>query len=143
MNFLATEPGVPDRIRLHAQQIIRHVRNEALFLLDTKGRIASWNEGVGAMLGWTEDEWVGQPFQISFTPEDVLAGVPQAEIVTAAATGRADDSRWMCRKNGDRFFARGEMTCLRDGRRQVLAYFKALHDSTAAETSEQIWKSGC
>jgi PAS domain S-box-containing protein len=136
MKFLSNEPGIPDRIPLEAQQIIRHIRTEAMFVIDTKGCIASWNEGVGAMLGWNEDEWIGQPFQVSFTPEDVQAGVPQAEIVKAAATGRADDSRWMCRKNGERFFARGELTCLRDDRRRVVAYFKALHDATATERAE-------
>lgn len=136
MKFLSTERGTADRIQIEAQQVIRHVRNEAMFLLDKKGRIASWNEGVGAMLGWNEDDWIGQPLQVCFTPEDVQTGVPEAEVVMAAATGRADDSRWMCRKNGERFFARGELTCLRDDRGQVLAYFKALHDVTAAQSAE-------
>ena len=56
---------------------MRQIRDQAAFLIDPDGRCASWSEGVGQVLGWTETQWLGQPTHVAFTPEDVAAGVPE------------------------------------------------------------------
>ena len=62
------------------------------------------------VLGWDEPDWMGQSVHVAFTAEDVAAGVPERELVTAIRSGRADDNRWMQRRNGERFFAVGSVT---------------------------------
>jgi hypothetical protein len=48
---------------------------------------------VGLILGWNDAFWIGQPVHVAFTPEDVEAGTPDAEMRSAALAGRADDDR--------------------------------------------------
>jgi len=130
MQTFATEPGVPETIAVETPEVLEPLRDAAVFLLDRRGRIASWNEGVGKILGWQRDDWIGQPLHLPFTPEDTSAGVPQLELRRAAATGRADDSRWMLRKSGERFYAYGVLTRLKNREGAVVGYLKALYDGT-------------
>ena len=108
------DPAGPDPLALPAQVVLRQVRDHAIFLIDLKGRLASWNEGVGLILGWDEAAWLGEPADLAFTPEDVAAGVPDTELRVARDTGRAGDDRWMQRRNGERFFAAGAVARLTD-----------------------------
>jgi PAS domain S-box-containing protein len=136
MESIALERGTPQAVELGSQRIIYQVRDHAMFLIDPRGRAASWNEGVLQILGWTESEWLGQPAHVAFTPEDVAAGVPEQELRKAAETGRADDDRWMLRKNGERFFAVGGVNRIVDGAGQLLGYLKVLRDFTKAKQAE-------
>lgn len=137
MDSIATERGVPDPVALEPRRIIEQVRDLAIFLIDRHGRIASWNEGVGCILGWDEPEWIGQPLSVAFTEEDVRDGVPERELRTAAATGRADDDRWMRRKDGEHFFALGASMRLLDDAGRHVGYLKVLRDYTQERRIEQ------
>jgi len=128
MQSFATERSVPEPITVSGQQLIAPVRDQAIFLLDRHGRIASWNEGVGLILGWSQDDWIGQPLRVAFTPDDVSAGVPQAEMQLAATQGRADADRWMQRRNGERFFALGTLTRMLDAQGRLAGFVKILRD---------------
>ncbi|HYE65421.1 MAG TPA: PAS domain-containing sensor histidine kinase, partial [Pyrinomonadaceae bacterium] len=64
------------------------------------------------MFGYTEDEVVGQPTALIFTPEDRAAGVPGEELSTAEREGRASDERWLMRKDGSRFYVSGVLSAL-------------------------------
>jgi len=137
MDTFATDRGEPQPVALSGRQVIEQVRDHAMFLLDRQGRIASWNEGVRQILGWSEDEWIGQPAHVAFTPEDVRAGVPERELRTAAAQGRADDDRWMQRRNGERFFALGAMTRMLDEHGALVGFVKMLRDFTVPRQLEE------
>src|SRR3954468_12912935 len=102
--------GVEEQHRL----LMECVTDYAIFLLDTDGRIATWNAGAQRILGYPEAEVIGRPASLFFTPEDVAAGVPELELQSAAQTGRASDDRWQVRKDGGRFWASGITTALRD-----------------------------
>jgi len=136
MELIARERGEPQPVELGSQRIIHQVRDHAMFLIDPRGRAASWNEGVQEILGWTESEWLGQPAHVAFTPEDVAAGVPERELQTAAAKGRADDDRWMLRKNGERFFAVGGVNRIVDDAGRLLGFLKVLRDFTKVKQAE-------
>ncbi len=136
MNALGADPGAPDPLALDARRVLAPRRDEAMFLIDTQGRIASWNEGVEAILGWPAEAWVGQPLHVAFTAEDVRLGVPQAEMDLAARTGRADDKRWMLRRDGEQFFALGSMTRLCDDQGRLVGFLKAVRDFTAPRQVE-------
>ena len=65
--------------------------------------MSSWNVGAERILGYAEDEAIGRPIEIFFTPEDRERGVPDHELARASADGRASDDRWHIRKDGSRF----------------------------------------
>jgi PAS domain S-box-containing protein len=110
--------------------LVEQVQDFAIFLITPDGRNASWNMGVEQVLGYGEDEFVGQPAERIFTPEDVAAGVPFRELEVARQSGRAGDDRWMLKKGGIRFWASGATTSLWDEEGNLLGFSKVLRDLT-------------
>ncbi len=110
--------------------LVEQVKDYAIFMMDTAGRNASWNEGVGRVLGYGESEFVGSPMGAIFTPEDRAAGVPEQELATAMQEGSANDDRWLMRKDGARFWATGITTALRGDDGGLLGFTKVLRDHT-------------
>ena len=138
MQTFASEPGVPEAIALDTSAVLNPLLDSAVFLVDRVGRIATWNQGVGTILGWGRDEWIGQPLQLVFTPADINAGIPETELRRAAATGVSNDSRWMQRKSGEQFYASGVLTRLKDGQGRVVGYLKSLRDGTFQQRQDAV-----
>ncbi len=130
MSTIADTHGVPEPLDVATRHAIRQVRDCAMFLIDRNGRAASWNVGVGEILRWPENDWVGQPLHVAFTQEDCEARVPERELFAAASTGRADDDRWMKRRDGQLFFANGTVTRILDENGELVGYLKVLRDGT-------------
>ena len=112
--------------RLHA--IVESAVDYAIITADFQDRITGWNSGATRLLGWEEADVLGRPCKLIFTPEDCVAGVPEAEMLTALNEGRAIDERWHVRRDGTRFWAMGELLPLHDG--ELLGYLKILRDCT-------------
>lgn len=115
-----------ERLRL----LNENVRDYAITLLDTNGRLIDWNAGAERMFGYTAAEALGQSGALLFTPEDRAAGVPEREMATAIDEGRADDERWHLRKDGTRFWVSGVMTALRDEHGRLRGFAKVARDLT-------------
>ena len=98
--------------------------------MDLQGFVTSWNEGAHRILGWTEDEMCGRPCTDFFTPEDRAANIPAKEMNNALLKGHALDERWHLRKNGDRFWASGEMMPLMNDDDVLIGFLKILRDRT-------------
>lgn len=110
--------------------VIESIRDHAIMLLDTEGRITRWTAGAEAVIGFTEAEAIGQNGAIIFTEADRASGLPELELAKAAATGVAIDERWHLRKDGSRFWASGTMNALRDDDGTVTGFIKILRDQT-------------
>jgi PAS domain S-box-containing protein len=110
---------------------VREMRNYAMFMLDPRGIISSWNAGVEHLLGYSEKEWIGQHAAIIFTPEENAVEVCESEMQLANETGSATDIRWHRHKNGTKFFANGFMNALHDEQGQLIGYAKIMSDETA------------
>ena len=131
---------VTDRVRVNAdlrlsegryRQIVEGAEDFAIVSLDDAGIISDWNTGAENILGWTRDDAAGQPFALIFTPGDVAAGVPDAEMARALKDGRAVDERWHLKRDGSRFWGSG-LTMRLDGG----GYLKMFRDRTAEHLSE-------
>jgi two-component system CheB/CheR fusion protein len=107
----------------------------AVFVTDLDRKIVSWNPGVERIIGYTEEEWLGQSADIIFTEEDVQDRQPQLEADTAAQEGRSEDVRWHLRKDGSRFWANGVLVSLRkDGK--LVGFAKVVQDNTYCKNME-------
>lgn len=120
-----------------AVAVLRRVRQYAIFHLDPEGVISSWNEGVRAILGYDEDEWVGRHSSLIFTPEDLAQGAVERELGTAAECGAAADNRWHLRRDGARFWANGTVTAAYDEQDRVSGFVKVLQDRTEERRVEE------
>ncbi len=146
VSFNGTVMDVTDRKRLqdalreHEQRfrtLVEQVEGYAIFMTDAQGQATSWNEGVLKVLGFEEDEFIGQDIVPAiFRPEDVESGVAMAELEMAAATGSASDDRWMMRKDGSQFWAAGVTTGLHDDDGKLLGFMKVMRDQTERKRME-------
>jgi PAS domain S-box-containing protein len=119
------------------RQIFNSITDFAIIVSDLAGRVTGWNEGARRVLGWTEEEMLGQPVDRFFTPEDVATGQPVKEMRTAHDKGCAVYERWHRRKSGERFWASGELTPLKDDSGEVVGYVKVMRDRTEQRRAEE------
>ena len=117
--------------------LVEGVKDYAVFMLDTEGRTTSWNTGVERVLGYDEEEFIGQQFSCIFTPEDIASGEPEKKLQTAEAEGQADQERWHVRKNGTRFWATGAVTPIQDEMKRLDGFAIVMHDNTERRMAEE------
>ena len=124
----------------HAEERFRlfmeNVKEYAVFMLDSSGRVVDWNLGAEHVLGYG-DEILGQPFDIFFPEDDRRAGAPESELKKAADTGQASDDRWHVRKNGSYFWAFGITSAMRDEKGTLRGFAKVIRDSTERKRFEE------
>jgi PAS domain S-box-containing protein len=125
-----------ERFRLFAD----NVRDYALVPVDTTGNISGWNPGAERTFGYTEREILGRPVNLFFTPEDRAKGESEKDLSRALAEGRAEDNRWMIRRDGSRFWARWVTTPMYDSSRTLRGFAKVLRDETERQQSEDRLK---
>lgn len=85
--------------------LVQAVKDYAIFLLDTRGNVATWNIGAELLKGYRRDEVVGKHFSIFYGEEDLRAGKPEKKLETCLREGRIEDQGWRYRKDGTRFWA--------------------------------------
>ena len=117
-------------------EMVKNVRDYAVFMTDAQGTIVSWNVAAESVFGHAEAQAIGQPFSLIFTLEDVAAGMPEHELRQAREHGRAEDERWHLRRNGERFWAQGIVTARRDERGGLVGYSKILRDMSERRRAE-------
>ena len=110
---------------------VRELRGYAMFMIDPQGILTSWNAGVEQLIGYSEEEWIGRPASMIFTPEEKASEVCESEMRLARESGSASDIRWHRHKDGTEFFANGFMNAIRDDRGALVGYAKILSDETA------------
>jgi PAS domain S-box-containing protein len=119
------------------RQIIDSAIDYGIIAFDLVGKVTRWNEGARRILGWTEQEMLGQDGSRFFTPEDRIAGCIENEMRNALSKGVGNDERWHMRKSGERFWAAGEMTPLIAESGVAIGFVKVLRDRTEQHLAAQ------
>ena len=128
-NSSSHEPVKFNRTRL-LEALLDSATDYAIIAMDLDGLVTSWNEGAHRILGWTEEEMIGQPASVFFTLEDRQKGTQLAEMQSALDQGRGNDERWHQKKDGTCFWASGEMMPLTDENGTPQGFLKILRDRT-------------
>jgi PAS domain S-box-containing protein len=118
------------------QLLVQGVRDYGIFMLDTSGYVASWNEGAARIKGYSADEIIGRHFS-TFYPAEDQEWKPAWELEVAQRDGRFEDEGWRIRKDGTRFWANVIITPIYDSRKQLIGYGKVTRDLTERRNSEQ------
>ena len=81
---------------------INSVENYAIYLLDPRGHVLTWNQGAQRIKGYAADEIVGQHLSVFYPPD----ARPTADEVLgiAAETGSYEGASWRLRKDGSTVF---------------------------------------
>lgn len=110
--------------------LVENIKDYAIFMVDTVGRVASWNSGAEHMLGYSADEIVGEPAARFFVTESASDAAFEREMREAQATGRATSTGWRARKNGEHLYVEGVLSAVRDDGGRLLGYAKLMKDVT-------------
>jgi hypothetical protein len=124
----------------HFRLLVSGVREHAIFLMDTEGRIQTWNTGAEAMKGYRAEEIIGQHFSRFYLPEEVAAGKPQRELEIAEAEGHYREEGWRVRKDGSLFWASVTISAVRDESGQLGGFLKMTRDLTDKKRAEDALK---
>jgi diguanylate cyclase (GGDEF)-like protein/PAS domain S-box-containing protein len=93
--------------------IVESVRDYAIFSLGPDGTVNTWCDGAQRLFGYRQSEIVGQHCSLLFSPVDIQAGLPDAELRDAAMRESIDVERWLVRKEGSTFLASGKISRLK------------------------------
>jgi PAS domain S-box-containing protein len=117
--------------------LVDAVGDHAIYMLDTEGRVSSWNTGAYRLKGYVEAEVRGRHISQFFTPEDRALKTPEALLAKAKRDGRVETEGWRVRKDGSRFWARGTLHAMRDDAGELIGYAKVTRDMTREREAQQ------
>ena len=117
--------------------LVEAVQDYAIFMLDTEGRVSSWNIGAERLKGYKASEIIGRHFSEFYPEEDKQAAKPQHELETAIKDGRLEDEGWRLRKDGSRFWANVVITALKDPDGRLRGFAKVTRDFTERMQAER------
>jgi PAS domain S-box-containing protein len=119
------------------QLLVEAVVDYAIFLLDTEGKIASWNTGAERIKGYSAEEIIGSHFSVFYSLDDRERGVPQRSLKSAAEKGKFEAEGWRYRKDGSRFWASVVIDAVRSEKGELLGFAKVTRDATERKQFEQ------
>jgi PAS domain S-box-containing protein len=132
----AAEEGLrhsEERFRL----MIEGVKDYAIFMLDPRGNVESWNAGAERIKGYKAEEIIGKHFSTFYPEEDLRWDKPGYELKVAAEVGRFEDEGWRLRKDGTRFWANVIITAIRDKDGTLRGFGKVTRDLTERKAAEE------
>lgn len=121
----------------HFRAIVEGARDYAIFMLDPRGRVITWNQGAERIQGYRAEEIIGQHFSVFYPEEDIKRGKPEIELQTAAEDGKYEDEGWRIRRDGSRFWANVIVTALYNSDHKLIGYSKLSRDLTDRRRAEE------
>lgn len=109
----------------------------AIFMVDPEGRVRIWNKGAERILGWREEEILGQPNSLFYPADEAADGKPTENLRRALKEGRLFDERWVVRKDGSEFLADVTVTPLKTADGKLRGFAKVLRDVTDRRAGER------
>jgi PAS domain S-box-containing protein len=106
------------------------IEDVAVFFMDVNGIITTWNRAAEVMKGYTAEEAIGQHLELLYTEEDRARKHAHENLRAAAAEGFYKEETWRRKKDGSRFWARINLTALKDDAGELLGFSKITLDLT-------------
>ncbi|CAG5067629.1 Adaptive-response sensory-kinase SasA [Dyadobacter sp. CECT 9623] len=122
-----------ERYRLLVEQVIDY----GIFMMDDKGRIASWNEGAKRIKGYDHTDVIGKYFSLFYPEEEIFNNKPAYELKIARQHGKYEEEGWRIRKDGSRFWANVVITAVYNADRVLVGFSKVTRDLTERKKAEQ------
>lgn len=123
------------------RDLIEDVDDYSIYLLDARGRVASWNRGAERNIGYPAAEVIGRSISVFYPQEDVLLGKPEQALAVAQENGRFREEGWRLRKDGSRFWATVAITALRRPNGTLRGFATIVRDITERKLSEEVLRA--
>jgi PAS domain S-box-containing protein len=115
-----------ERFRL----LVNAVQDYAIFTLDARGRVDSWNMGAERIKGYQPAEIIGKHFSCFYPEESRRAGEPARALEIATTEGHWEAEGWRVRKDGTLFWANAVITARKDDTGNLIGFSKVTRDFT-------------
>jgi PAS domain S-box-containing protein len=110
--------------------LIESISDYAIFTLDTKGFVTSWNPGAQRIKQYSADEIIGEHFSKFYIDVDREQRLPARVLDTALKTGHYEGEGWRKRKDGSLFWASLVVTPIRNETGELIGFSKITRDIT-------------
>jgi PAS domain S-box-containing protein len=137
--YLGRMRGAESRLReseARFRLLVAGVKDYAIILLDTQGRVSSWNSGAHRITGYREEEILGQHFSCFYLPEDIEGGQPGRALQGAIRHGRFEEEARRVRKGGREFAAEVHITALYDPSDTLCGFGAIMRDISERKRAE-------
>ena len=118
--------------------LVQGVTDYAIYMLDSDGKVASWNSGAQRIKGYTPEEIIGEHFGRFYPEDDHDAGEPQRSLRIARQAGRFETEAWRVRKDGTRFRAHVVIDRITDELGTIIGYAKVTRDITERNQAQLL-----
>ncbi|KAE8160401.1 hypothetical protein BDV40DRAFT_216557 [Aspergillus tamarii] len=115
--------------------LVDTVKDYAIFMLDTRGNITTWNTGAAIMKGYSSSEIIGKHFSVFYSPEDQRNNKPGRGLAVCMRDGKMEDEGWRYRQDGSRFWANVMITPVYEFGHHV-GFVKVTRDLTERKAAE-------
>jgi PAS domain S-box-containing protein len=127
--------------RKHAEDVLRNseqqfrllvegVTDYAIYMLDPKGFVSSWNTGAQRIKQYSTSEILGSHFSRFYGEEDRKNQEPEKGLETARREGRFEKEGWRYRKDGTKFWANVVIDAIRSNDGELIGFAKITRDMT-------------
>ncbi len=108
--------------------LVEAVTDYAIYMLDPRGIVTSWNPGAERFKGYVSSEIIGQHFSVFYTEDDRKKNIPRKALETAIREGRFESEGWRVRKDGTRFWAHVVIDPIRTPLGEIAGFAKITRD---------------
>jgi PAS domain S-box-containing protein len=122
------------------RRLVEAVKDYAIFMLDTEGRITTWNAGAKRINGYSDDEVIGKHVSIFYTQSDIDNHTAEKELQIAKESGHFEGEGQRVRKDGTKYLASLVITPLFDSDGSIYGFSKVTRDITLVREAEARMK---
>jgi len=118
------------------RMLLDGIHDYAIYMLDPKGMIVSWNAGAERIKGYTTEEIIGKNFSCFYPPEEIEKGKPEEVLRLTTSNDRYEEQGMRVRKDGSQFLASVTLTALRNPSGFLQGFSEISRDLTERSESE-------
>ena len=119
------------------ERLVEVVKDYAIFMLDPKGYITTWNSGAERITGYTDEEAIGKHVSLFYTHEDIDNATAVKELTIAKEFGHFEDEGRRVRKDGSIYWASVVIAPLFNRNGILTGFSKVTRDITQFKESER------
>ena len=118
--------------------LVDGLKDYAIFMLDTEGRVTSWNSGAQRITGHVAEEISGRHVALLYPQSAIERKLPEQELALAREHGRYEDEGARLRKDGNPFWANVVVSPLYDQEGMLMGYANVIRDLTDRKRAESL-----
>ena len=127
-----------ERFRL----LLEGLEDYAICMLDTEGRVVSWNAGARKIMGYAADDIVGRGYERFFREDERKSERPEQVLESARVHRRIEEQLSLCRKGGSLFWAHLALTALHDDAGTLRGFAMLIRDLSERKRMESLEEQG-